>query len=226
MKDFPIWSAQKSLVAIQTQCVYPIEAKLRYPAHKRKGREIIAQMPTAEANLDKFWAAIDDSLENKTGSNWHKTVQNYIDEGGPLIRNPSWKEPIKNGVPPLPQLDLEYQPVSDATHDKSVEFTGSFDRMQVTAKTKHKTRGMASRAQEANGEADVDAEAQLLERVLNSATVKPFTVDPRTKKVFRTLLPMPSTDAGGLPKVVKWAEFKRAMGRIGFSVEKLQGSAW
>jgi hypothetical protein len=48
----------------------------------------------------------------------------------------------------------------------------------------------------------------------------------RTQKVFKTIFYTPTSEAGDLPKSVKWAEFKRAMARVGFAVEKLQGSAW
>jgi hypothetical protein len=60
----------------------------------------------------------------------------------------------------------------------------------------------------------------------NKKTADPVTVDKRTHKVFQSILHVPSSELGKIPKAVKWDEFKRAMVRVGFTAEKPQGSAW
>jgi hypothetical protein len=43
---------------------------------------------------------------------------------------------------------------------------------------------------------------------------------------MKSLFHVATSETGEYPKAVKWDEFKRAMARLGFSVKKLQGSAW
>ena len=53
-----------------------------------------------------------------------------------------------------------------------------------------------------------------------------YPVDKRTFKVFETLCHISVSDLGEQGRSVKWGGFRRAMVRMGFSAEKLHGSAW
>ena len=64
------------------------------------------------------------------------------------------------------------------------------------------------------------------EPVASAEYIHVHPVDKRSDKVFKALFHISQSEKGDLAGAVKWDEFKRAMVRIGFSTEKLQGSAW
>jgi hypothetical protein len=103
----------------------------------------------------------------------------------------------------------------------TTQITGAFDKMSVEDKSKTKTRGFI----DAVGERGKDLAVQLPD-LSASSIPQPIIVDQRTHKVFKVLFYTPTYNTGDLSKAVKWVEFKRAMARVGFSIEKLQGSAW
>lgn len=80
--------------------------------------------------------------------------------------------------------------------------------------SKRKTRGVAGEQHEQAlpGEVSVVEQPKL------------FNVDKRTHKVFKALFHSPFNS--DIPGEVPWLDFLHAMYSIGFSVEKLQGSAW
>jgi hypothetical protein len=53
-----------------------------------------------------------------------------------------------------------------------------------------------------------------------------FALDKRAYKTMKSLVHVTTSETGEFPTAVKWDEFKRAMVRLSFSAEKLQGSAW
>ena len=59
-----------------------------------------------------------------------------------------------------------------------------------------------------------------------STPLQTFTIDRRAYKTMKALFHNSFSDTGDFPKAIKWNEFKRAMVRVGFAAEKLQGSAW
>jgi hypothetical protein len=178
-------------------------------------------MRRAETNLDRFWVAIDSVHERETGMAHHPIIRKCLDESGELHRTAPWVERIVvRAAPTKKEIEYNYQPLSRMVHDKTLEITGAFDKMSMEEKAKTKPRGTANPIEAAAEHLAVQpADTPSVE------AMQPFTVDARTHKVFKTLFYTPTSETGDLPKASKWVEFKRAMGRVGFSVEKLQGSA-
>jgi hypothetical protein len=203
--------------------VYPHREKLSYPVHKRRNREQVGTMRQAEANLDKFWEGVDALYKGKTGTSQHEIIRDCLTDGGEMQRTAPWIESAT--AKPALKKDLDegyaYQPLSRMVHDKTLQITGAFDKLSMEEKSKIKTRGSPKNEDIVGDHLAV----QPVEAATHEAE-KPFYVDQRTHKVFKTIFYTPTTESGDLPKVVKWAEFKRAMMRMGFAVEKLQGSAW
>lgn len=201
--------------------VFPLREQLHYPEHKKRGPDIVAAMRKAEANLDRFWAAIDSHYENKTGLAQHRIIQDCLEEHGRMHRTAPWDGAIANKTKLTKPLDHEYQPILDQLHDKDVQITGAFNRMAVVDKIKPKTRGTAGTDIKATCDLSVKPPEQFFK-----ATTRVFKVDKRTYSLFHTLLSATIDGPGETPKSAKWVDFKRAMVRMGFSAEKLQGSAW
>jgi hypothetical protein len=223
LNDFLGWFGKKdgdhSSYSLPNHHIYPYEEKLFYPAHKRRTRDNVDAMRQAEANLDRFWAIIGETYEKETGIYRHSLVQAILDEGGELKRTAPWPEQAAVKTEPKEKPEYEYQPLSRMIHNKEMQITGAFDKLAVEEKIKTKTRGSPTY----HAETDNDQAAQAVSIPPCETSI---IVDQRTHKVFKTIFYTPTTDTGDLPKAVKWAEFKRAMTRVGFAVEKLQGSAW
>jgi hypothetical protein len=148
-------------------------------------------------------------------------LRTCYEEGGEMHRTAPWVEPAVEKVAPGKKAEHEYQPLSRMIHNKTLQITGAFDKMSIEEKAKTKTRGAAN----VTFECRADLPVQLPEPSA-IPTLQLFIVDQRTHKVFKILFYTPTSDTGDIPKAVKWVEFKRAMVGVGFSVEKLQGSAW
>ena len=216
--DFLKWMSGLDAIEGPMHHVYPFQEKLYYPSNKRRTRAHVQAMRQAEANLDKFWASVDALYEGKTGIPQHPIIRECLEDSGEIQRTPAWDD---TAITPAKKPEHEYQPLSLMAHDKTLQITGAFDKMSVEDKCKKKTRGAPSYPVKQNDDAAV-----LPTEHISKATGRPFFVDQRTHKVFKTLFYTPTSGTGDLPKAVKWADFKRAMVRVGFTVEKLQGSAW
>jgi hypothetical protein len=219
---FRKWMSKANGFRFPQQYVYPYQEKLYYPIHKRPTREHIRVMRVAEANLDKFWAETEAWFYTKTGISRHSYIQSCLDEGGDFHRTAPWVEPVTNKVEAVQQAEQIYQPFSLLAHDKTVQITGVFDKFSLDQKTKPKTRGRTAREAPAlNHEMAVEIHDEIDHKACSY-----FLVDNRTHKVFKTIFHTSMADTGDTPRAMKWAEFKRAMARLGFALEKLQGSAW
>ncbi|KAJ4991669.1 hypothetical protein SVAN01_02784 [Stagonosporopsis vannaccii] len=195
--------------------IMPLEERLKYPEHKKRGPEVVATMRRAESNLDRFWAAIDAHFENKKGASQYQSIRECLKDLGKIRRTaPSDASPVNQVKPTL----HEYQPLPEELHNKAVQITGAFDRLALVDRVKLKTRGSTGTDVPVDLFVKLPPDVQTPERI--------FTVDKRTYTLFQTLLSASSEAAGEVRKSAKWADFKRAMVRMGFSAEKLQGSAW
>jgi len=110
------------------------------------------------------------------------------------------------------------QPLSLATalpHDPALQVTGYFNKTDLEQKVKPKTRGTSEPIQD--------------ERTL-APTPGPIAhtiqVDKQTYKVIKVLFHIQHEDTSDLARAIKWDDFKRAMMKLGFSVQQLRGSAW
>jgi hypothetical protein len=219
---FRKWVSNIEGFAFTQGYVYPYQEKLYYPIHKRQTREHTRVMRLAEENLDKFWAEIEASFESKTGISRYSVIQSCLDEGGEMYRTAPWVEPAKSRVELTGETKQAYHPFPSAVHDKTTQITGAFDRLVLEMRSKIKTRGTSDRDVAAQNHDPTD---HTHDGVAHESSL-PFLVDKRTHKVFKAIFHAPLKDDGDTPKAVKWAEFRRAMARVGFAVEKLQGSAW
>lgn len=203
--------------------VMPLGEQLKYPEHKKRRPEVVATMRKAEQNLDRFWAAIDAHFKAKTGVVQHPSIRDCLEDFGEIRRTAPWDHDSAHKVKPTKSLTHEYQPIPEELHSMAAQITGAFDRLAVVDKVKPKTRGITNSdpnllPNPIAKPADQPSETQVPERI--------FTVDKRTYNLFQTLLSAAPEATGEVPKSAKWVDFKRGMVRMGFSAEKLQGSAW
>lgn len=131
-----------------------------------------------------------------------------------------WAEPAYKVTKAANGGHSVYEHLPLMPHNKSIQITGGFERLSVQEQVKQKTRGSGDRTSVV-GEVPAGPTHPSLEQ-----SSKHLKVDQRTHKVFKTIFYTQTSESGDIPIAVKWVEFKRAMGRVGFSIEKLQGSAW
>ncbi|KAH7074577.1 hypothetical protein BKA63DRAFT_596095, partial [Paraphoma chrysanthemicola] len=221
LENFLDWLQPLKDYSFPTNDIHPIQEKLYYPVHKRRTRESVNEMQKAEVNLDKFWASVNTMFKDKTGVAQHRIIRECLEGGGKMQRTEPWVDRDAPKVVKKKSLEYEYQPFSRMAHNRELQITGTFDRMAVEEKSKTKTRGITDQPFEG-----VDEDSPIANDCIPNQTPTTILVDQRTYKVFKTLFYTPTYETGDLPKAVKWNDFKRAMVRVGFAVEKLQGSAW
>jgi hypothetical protein len=131
-----------------------------------------------------------------------------------IQRTPEWLEPEKS-KPAADRAEYVYQPFSTVFHDPSKQITGGFDRASLVDKApKAKTHGTAAPSEEQQPGIPHESDA----------VPAFFSVDKRAHKVFRTLFHSPNNP--DTPGEIPWADFLHSMVLVGFSAEKLHGSAW
>jgi hypothetical protein len=196
--------------------VYPYQQKPYYPAHKRRDQRTTLAKRHAEDSLDGFWHDTDQYYKGATGQAHHPLLQACLEEGGELQRTEPWVEGALRGEQASRTVEHAFQPLALELHNPATEITGAFDRSLVLQKPKAKTR------------ADLGPlpQATTPDPVLHNQAKPTYTVDKRSYKVFKTLFHAGQEESGELGRMVKWQDFERAMSRLGFSVAKLQGSAW
>jgi hypothetical protein len=201
--------------------VLPLKDKLSYPEHKKRTRNTTTTMCNSERNLDLFWAVVDTQFREKTGLAQHRVIKDCLHESQKMHRTLRWNDDAAQSVKPTRSIGTEYQPISNHLHDEALQITGTFDRMSVNDKAKPKTKGTDASDPKIPNEASVQSVGPAAFDEIPS-----FNVKKPTYKVFRALLHAPSVDVEETAKQVKWMDFIKAMGDMGFAVEKLQGSAW
>ena len=187
-------------------------SKFNYPSSKRRNASVTYSLQEAERNLDTFWKEVDERFLKQDGKDLHTLLAGMLSHRN-IRRTPDW-----------------------ATVDDKVEIqdqiTGNIDAKAAllelgtnTEKTiapqilpapfeKVKTRGTAVQP---------EVFQEQLGKDFSSPPTK-FTVSKRGFKVFSTLFHSPGREdpPGELP----WSEFLSAMASVGFSIRKLNGSAW
>lgn len=201
----------------------PTGGRFAYPIEKRRSKERVEILRRAESNLDDFWAHFDEEMSLKAGNIETTALHRLLTRPRELQRTTEWvdEQPVPKWSPTSRQ-----QNVKDATE------TAPFSALHVDQgsdgphhpqgnvsspqKTKLKTRKAASAG---------IAEVHITDQPAVNADVQPqVEVDQRTYKVFRTLFF--NAEANSVPAEIPWIDFLRAMAAMGFSVEKLYGSAW
>lgn len=193
----------------------PTDGKFNYPAQRRRNKQNVEIMRKAETHLDAFWEAVDQHYKSKAiGKSQQDLVARLLFSDRAIQRTPQWIQPEKT-ISSLDKDQYVYQPFSTVFHDSRKQVTGTFDRASLLDKVpKTKTRGSAT--------ADDETHPGIQHEPEEVATF--FCVDKRTHKVFRTLFHSPNNP--DTPGEIPWADFLHSMVSVGFSAEKLHGSAW
>ncbi|PVI01076.1 hypothetical protein DM02DRAFT_706481 [Periconia macrospinosa] len=205
------------------QFAYSRQEKLHYPIRNRRSEGSVRRLRDAEAHLDAFWEEVDNITKSCTGGKTqHDLIAHFLASDRAIQRTPPWTQPIKREKTTTgstsDECEYVYQPFSKVYHDQFSEITGAFNRFSISSKpNKEKTRRTATVA-EPEPE-DVDFTPDTVDH-----NDKRFVVDKRAYKVFKTLFHSPSTNA--VRGEVIWEDFVDAMVSIGFSAQKLHGSAW
>ncbi|KAK0624694.1 hypothetical protein B0T17DRAFT_250297 [Bombardia bombarda] len=199
----------------------PSDKKFEYPVGKRPTKANVSKLRAAEAHLDKFWAKTDERVRSGARSLDGTTLQRLLSQPRLLQRTPEWIEPAasakeKTGQGVAAGADKLSEPLSGLHLGPEPPSARSEVLAAASAKTKAKTRGVASAAVTVDDNA---ADSQPVEHL------KPrFTVDDRSLKVFRILFFDPT--AGTTAGEVAWPNFLHAMQAAGFAASKLYGSVW
>lgn len=194
--------------------------KFYYPVDKRRTKENVEAMRSAEQNLDAFWLSVDQNMRIRMGNKlegtalWHLLSQSRI-----LQRTSEWVKPDEQAKEEQ-KVDVVAitKPLSELYLDLELRTERTIDRGSRTAKlptAKAKTRGvpaLSATATETFSSGD------------QPDTHPTFQLDARALKVFRTLFYTPSLTA--TPGEVSWTDFLHAMVSAGFKPEKLYGSVW
>ena len=218
-EDFLGWLETLEKCQLPAYLINPTRGKLDYPHYKPRNRSNVQALRSAETNLDKFWEHIDTFFKHNTGVSQHEIIRQCLLDGGQMHRTPAWEELELATSKPSEKPEYVYQPFSRIFHNKAVQITGAFDKLSIQERVKQKTKGSVA--------TPTAGHPITFAALPDSDTVRiSFILDKRAYKVMKILFYVASSDNEELPKAVKWDEFRRAMVRIGFSAEKLQGSAW
>jgi hypothetical protein len=194
----------------------PFDGKFSYPIAKRKTRENVEILRSAERNLDKFWHKVDQDMKSKSSGLGGGAVHRLLTQGRQLQRTPEWVEPVRERFrPPIEELYIPFSQLS--FDDKKSNDQSLLESFSEPPKEKIKTRKLGSPE-------DVAADAEV---VIPSAEteIKPvFAIDARALKVFKTMFFTPSLTS--TPGEVAWADFLFAMVSVGFNPQKLYESVW
>ena len=137
-----------------------------------------------------------------------------LSPGRTIQRTPPWVE-LVNDKTTTDKQNYILQPFSSIYQSRTKQITGNFERVIPSDKpAKCKTRGVAGEQHE----------QALLRDISVVEQSKLFKVDKRTCKGFKALFH--SSFNSDILGEVPWPDFLHAMNSIGFSMEKLQGSAW
>ena len=217
----------------------PTGGKFTFPVAKRRTRENVEAMRSAEDNLDKLWRKVDEVMRSKSDEVWNKSLErlglpalhdadfetslrasgaahHLLTRGRKLQRTAAWTEPERE-INHTPDTNL-YVPFSQLYigNQKSDEQTLRKNLIQP-AKEKTKTRKPGNLGTPASEAETVIPESQ-------GQAWPQFALNTRAFKVFKTLFFSPSTTS--TPGEVAWSDFLYAMVAVGFVPEKLYGSVW
>ncbi|RDI78631.1 hypothetical protein Vi05172_g11353 [Venturia inaequalis] len=191
---------------------HPAYALFDYPADKRRTAQNVTQMQLAEDNLDGMWAKMNSGIQAILGGESLAEFLPALNFAGRVLqRTPDFVMQI----PPTITVD---QPSSAelSTHLQQVAATINSD-FSPAQKIKLKTRG-------ANTTDPVQETEESKAQDDQTASKQVFSLKARDHKVFRALFYQPSQDT--TLGQIKWYDFLHAMISVGFTAQKLGGSAW
>ncbi|KAI4122665.1 MAG: hypothetical protein LQ338_005681 [Usnochroma carphineum] len=193
-------------------------SKFNYPSNRRRTLATTQMMQRAEKNLDAFWSQIDDRCQKITGKTVHEMLDGILKDR-PLQRTADWIE--SDSKPRYGEENSELDTTSSQL--AALELQNRTEGTVITtplAQEKHKpkTRGapympLSTTAQDSNTSTST-----------KDGVTRIFEVSKRGLKVFTTLFYTPTGEEP--PGEIPWSEFLSAMASVGFSIKKLDGSAW
>ncbi len=187
-------------------------SKFNYPSDKRLNENTTKGLQEAEQNLDAFWTEVDKQYLENGGKSLGDTLAGVLPHRD-VRRISDWKEDERT-------LDAHFQDVEGLSAQAALLELQTRTEKTITSEPpqprseKIKTRGAAAES----------------EHPLEPPTDQPetkipkFTVSKRGFKVFATLFHTASGEDP--PGEVPWSDFLSAMASVGFSLRKLDGSAW
>ncbi|KAL8667893.1 MAG: hypothetical protein Q9202_000358 [Teloschistes flavicans] len=192
-------------------------SKFNYPSDKRSTAKTTEAIQTAERHLDLFWDDVDNQLRKLTGKNIQSILADILSPRE-IRRTADWMGVDANDKADNEQLgDLTAKAALLELETRTEETVTSSETSKIRPQ-KIKTRGETRESSSAHSDHDHHHQQQ-------EAYQPPrFTVSKRGFKVFSTLYHDPSGDDP--PGEIPWSEFLSAMASVGFSIRKLDGSAW
>lgn len=188
--------------------------RFNYPVEKPQNKNTTRLLQEAERNLDGFWAKIDKHFVKHSGETLHQMISEVFQERV-IKRTPNWVEPKGTTISHEPiTKNITAELTSVSLGGLSEDTVDSWKPPFVT--TKPKTRGVAATLTTHNT-------TDLEETTIDDNPPK-FAVSKRGFKVFSTLFHVKVNES--LPGEIPWSEFLSAMASVGFSIQKLDGSAW
>ena len=193
--------------------------KFNYPSEKRRTLATTQKMQLAEESLDTFWKHVDDHCKKKSNKTVHQMLINILTERE-LQRTGDWQEPIKD----FHQVE-EHEEVKSTTSQFTALVLENRTEKSLVAdplvreKPKIKTRGIAQISSSSTAE-----DAELTGSNYDQDSRRIFEVSKAGFKVFTNLFYTPTENQS--PGEISWAQFLSAMASVGFSINKLSGSAW
>lgn len=219
-EEFSRWLYRLDDASLPVDHINPFRGELTYPVDKARNARNVRAMRPAESSLDYFWRCVDKLYEVQTGIEQYEAIRQCIIEGGQMRRTPPWEDSEDMKAKYTQKSEHTYQPFPEMSHNTTIQIIGAFNKIDIEEKIKPKTKGSID-----SPIADATA-INVVPAVSENNVQQVYNLDKRALKAMETLFHVPQTENDDVPKAVKWNEFKRAMVRIGFSVEKLQGSAW
>ncbi|KAE9965791.1 hypothetical protein EG328_009400 [Venturia inaequalis] len=213
-----LWDIYNVIIENQWDLFAPNDGQLHYPADKPRSSQRVEQMQRAERRLDLMWSKFDEAIgkihEGQSIGDWMPAMD-FSDRT--LQRTSDWepveKEIIDDGSP-APSLDTGFgSPLCQ--EGEAISFRTAASEM----KSKPKSRGTGR----TEHTPFIQAQIQVLEEQVPG---KPrlFHLKERDLKVFHGLFYQPSNE-NAVGKI-KFHDFLHAMSSVGFSYQKMGGSAW
>ncbi|KAL9596375.1 MAG: hypothetical protein Q9219_005853, partial [cf. Caloplaca sp. 3 TL-2023] len=191
----------------------PLVTDLRcfdYPSHRPRNAANTIKMRSAEEALDHLWDAIDQRFTTATG----KTLSQLV-EGKDQHRE-RYRTPASDPQDSVEDIDAA---LALAILEERTESTIKASRT-APARQKVKTRSSPL------SESSITPEEKHTASANHTApsNIPHIKVKKKAFNTFTALFGRPVADR--LPGELPWNDFKKAMVNVGFSAEKLQGSAW
>lgn len=208
----------------------PVEKLVYYLVDKPQTRTTVQQMRAAEQNLNGLCEAVDQFAEKKFGKDLAGLLGRTDCGGRQIRRTPPW---IKLKRTPRVKDEatvtndgadssVAYVSVSIHDHDPASAIIGQFGRLKIVDKEKIKTKARLEDEDALTQKPTPQPGSPSDEAALTPSPT--LRVNKRAFDVFTILVHTHSSPrtAGKIP----WTEMVYAMVHIGFSLEKLHGSAW